>query len=281
MVMYELSDPVAVDALRAAAQRGVAVRVVLDANRERAANSRAFEQLKAGGVRVVWAASRYAATHEKAVVVDHSVAAVMTLNLVARYYASTRDFGVIDRIPADVAVIDKVFDADFRHATVHVTGHATGGDDLVWSPGASAAPILQLVKGASASLLVENEEMASPAVTAALIAAARRGVRVTVVMTDDARWHAAFAKLAAAHVEVRTLPANAALYIHAKAIVADASSTHARAFVGSENFSTASLQHNRELGVITSDRTVVTRIAATVAADAASATAATNTTAGA
>jgi phosphatidylserine/phosphatidylglycerophosphate/cardiolipin synthase-like enzyme len=39
------------------------------------------------------------------------------------------------------------------------------------------------------------------------------------------------------------------LYVHAKVIVVDGR----RAFVGSENLSTASLDHNREVGVIVAD----------------------------
>ena len=74
-------------ALEMAAGRGVVVRVLLDHNLEAAANQPAFDELTAMGVHVAWADSRYAATHEKALVVDGSVAAVMSLNLTKRYYA--------------------------------------------------------------------------------------------------------------------------------------------------------------------------------------------------
>jgi hypothetical protein len=42
---------------------------------------------------------------------------------------------------------------------------------------------------------VENEEMGDSTVTAALEAAAKRGVDVTVVMTADSEWNTAFAAL--------------------------------------------------------------------------------------
>ena len=57
------------------------------------------------------------------------------------------------------------------------------------------------------------------------------------------------------------------LYIHAKVIVVDG----ATAFVGSQNFSTSSLDDNRELGVITTDPVVVTSVSTTLAQDAAGA----------
>lgn len=268
VTMYELADPVAEQSLEQAAARGVVVRVVLDKNREQAANQPAYDDLKRHGVQVAWASARFPATHQKSIVIDHSVAAVMSLNLTSRYYGDTRDFALLDSQTGDVEAIERIFDADFRHASV-----ATAADtDLVWSPG-SEDILLSLVQSARSRLFVENEEMALPAMTDALGTAARRGVRITVVMTRQDDWSADFDRLARAGVDVRTYAGNASLYIHAKVIVADAGTPHARAFVGSENFSATSLQRNRELGLLTADPTVVATLAETIASDAAHATA--------
>ena len=267
LTMYELVDPQAVAVLEAAAARDVAVRVILDANREKAANKQAFGDLSAHGVHVVWADPRYAATHEKCVVIDRAVAAVMSLNLTARYYDDTRDFAVLDRQPADVQAIEAVFNADFTH---HKTASASAAD-LVWSPGAQGI-LLSLIDSATTTLLVENEEMALPAVTSALERSARRGVHITVVMTRQDDWASDFDKLTKARVDVRTYSPTASLYIHAKAIIVDDGTPRQKAFVGSQNFSSASLNHNRELGLLTSDPTVVATLAQTVKSDAAGAT---------
>ena len=267
LTMYELVDTDAELALELAAGRGVDVRVLLDVNREKAANQAAFTELTDMRVHVAWADTRYAATHQKTLVIDDSVAAVMTLNMTSRYYSSTRDFAVIDRNTGDVAAIEQAFNADFTHAHIN----PSPATDLVWSPNQSQPALLALISSARSSLLIENEEMADKAVTAALISAARHGVRVVVVMTDQTDWHSAFASLVAAHAVVRIYAANASLYIHAKVIVADAGTTHQRAFVGSENFSNASLNSNRELGVETADAAIVTGLTATLNSDAAGA----------
>ncbi len=264
LTMYEFVDTKAALALEAAAGRGVDVRVILDTNNERSANQPAYDELTAMGVHVVWADHRYASTHEKALVVDDTTAAVMSLNLTSRYYADTRDYGVVDNDPADVAAIEQVFQADFVHQSITPSA-ATG---LVWSPAQSAPALLGLIDSATSTLLVENEEMVYAPVTSALARAAHRGVHVVVVMTDQPRWHSAFSTLVAANVSVRTYAQNARLYIHAKAIVADAGTSRQRAFVGSENFSVASLTHNRELGLVTSDAGVVTTLAAAIEDDA-------------
>ena len=57
------------------------------------------------------------------------------------------------------------------------------------------------------------------------------------------------------------------LYIHAKAVVADAGNSDAQMFVGSENFSAASLRRNRELGLRTTNKPVIGAVAAVLAAD--------------
>ncbi len=62
--------------------------------------------------------------------------------------------------------------------------------------------------------------MDDPAVTAALAAAAQRGVDVTVVMTADPEWDTVFAEWARAGAYVRLYAGDSSSrYIHAKAIV--------------------------------------------------------------
>jgi cardiolipin synthase len=267
LTMYELVDTDANLALELAAGRGIAVRVLLDVNREKAANLAAFTELTDMRVHVAWADPRYAATHQKTLVIDGSVAAMMTLNMTSRYYSSTRDFAVIDRNRSDVAAIEQVFNADFTHA--HIT--ASPAADLVWSPNQSEPALLSLISSARSSLLIENEEMADKTVTAALVSAARRGVHVVVVMTDQTDWHSAFASLVAAHAVVRVYAPSASLYIHAKVVIADAGTPRERAFVGSENFSNTSLNMNRELGIETTDPAIVGGLNATLNSDAAGA----------
>jgi cardiolipin synthase len=255
MTMYELVDP-------------VDVRVVLDRNREQYANTPAYDYLSAHRVKVHWAPSSYDATHEKAVVVDAGypgqAALIMTLNLTSRYYATTRDFAVVDHNPTDVAAIASVFNADYAGDQSAPT---PPGADLVWSPGSEPA-LLALIGSARHSLEVENEEMANAQVVSALISAAKSGVATHVIMTDDSSYSSNFSKLEAAGVDIHLYPDEpSALYIHAKVIVVDEGTASEKAFVGSENFSTASMGYNRELGIVTSDPAIVNELAKTLGQD--------------
>jgi cardiolipin synthase A/B len=269
LTMYELADSTAEADLAADAARGVKVRVLLDQNLETSANSDAYTYLAAHGVQVRWAPAG-TTYHQKTLTVDGATSVIMTLNLVAGDYSGTRDFAVIDTSPADVAAITATFDADFAGIGIM----PPDGADLVWSPTNAQASVLSVINGAARTLSVEDEEMNDPEVTSALAAAARRGVDVQVTMTADAEWDSAFAELAQAGAHIHLYPDDAsALYIHAKAIVADAGLSGQQVLVGSQNFSVASLDYNRELGILTGNPAVVAAISRTIAGDYAGAAA--------
>jgi phosphatidylserine/phosphatidylglycerophosphate/cardiolipin synthase-like enzyme len=268
MTMFELNDTIAESDLAADAARGVDVRVLLDAHLEAAANAAAASYLSSHHVAVAWGPSDQT-LHQKTITVDNHTSAIMTLNLTSRYYVTTRDFVVIDTNPSDVHAIATTFDADFSGSP---SDGPPSGADLVWSPG-SAAALLMLISRATHSLVVENEEMDFPAITAALCAAAQRGVHTEIVMTEDSDYDSAFNQLKPCGVRIFLYPDTGnALYIHAKAIDRDPGYADAEGFVGSENFSTASLDYNRELGIITTNAAVLDRLASVLAHDAAGAT---------
>ena len=86
MTMYQLADPTAQAALKAAAKRGVKVRVLLDSDPEGGGgtkmNQAAYDDLNANGVSVRWAWSG-TLWHQKSMVRDGDAAVVMTCNLYA------------------------------------------------------------------------------------------------------------------------------------------------------------------------------------------------------
>jgi len=260
MTMYELSDTAAEQILIADHRRGVRVRVLLDRDYNGGSvNQAAYSTLSSAGVSVLWA-NDSEIFHQKTITVDGAESAIMTGNLTPQYYATTRDFVVMDSQAADVAAIESAFATDWSGAAPSV---GPPGVDLVWSPG-SEPQLAALIDSATRSVVVENEEMNSTAIEEALESDARRGVDVTVVMTADAEWDAALSQLSSNGVHVVLYPdTSSALYIHAKVIDVDS----AKAFVGSENFSTASLDYNRELGLITSATSILGPLNSTLAGD--------------
>lgn len=109
LTMYELPDPEAEQILAADAHRGVRVRVLFDRDYIGRYNRAGLSFLLGQSVAVRWASDQVAITHEKTSAIDRRTAVVMTGNLTSEYYSTSRDFAVVDSIPADVAAIEQTF----------------------------------------------------------------------------------------------------------------------------------------------------------------------------
>jgi phosphatidylserine/phosphatidylglycerophosphate/cardiolipin synthase-like enzyme len=171
---------------------------------------------------------------------------------------------VTDGSRADVDAITRVFDADYAHTVIT----PSDGQDLVWSPTDAQQKLLAVIAGAGHSLRIYSEEMGDAAVENALIKAAKRGVSVQVCGENTSgEYDRAYARLARGGVHVSYYSSASGFYIHGKVIEADYGTSHGQVFIGSENFSRVSLNDNCELGLITSDRAVLSSIAGTFAGD--------------
>lgn len=267
VTMYELDDSTFEQCLVNQAAAGVTVRAILDQNLEKRANRSAYAYLNANGVEAHWANPAYAATHQKTITIDanygNARAAIMTLNLTPRYYATTRDFAALDSDPNHIAAIETTFEADFNSSAIV----PPDGGGLVWSPTNSQLALVGLIDSAQRSLLIENEEMSDTAIVNALVGAAERGVAVRVIMNAGTSYTREWNRIAAAGGRISTYASTAPLYIHAKVILADYGSPTASVFLGSENFSSASLTRNRELGLIIDDVAIMASLDVTMTRD--------------
>jgi len=265
--LYELADPTFEAALVAAAHRRVHVEVLLDRDYSAGTVNRpAFKWLTARRVAVRWANASYI-FHEKAVVVDGATAYIGSGNLTAEYYATTRDFWLVDEQRADADAVTTTFGRDWRGGAPAPGPH---GVDLVWSP--DAEPLfLSLIGQARHTISIESEELSDTYVINALVAAARRHVAVHVTMTYSSEWRSAFDELVRAGVEIHVDHGEHPVYIHAKALCVDCTARAGTLVVGSQNLSYSSLAFNRELSVRTSDLAVLAPIDAVLREDFAAA----------
>ncbi|HEX4789190.1 MAG TPA: phospholipase D-like domain-containing protein [Actinospica sp.] len=249
MTMYELTDTTIVNDLVAREKAGVTVRVILD-NAQQSTNKSAYTALQSGGVGVTWSSTAFTYTHQKTITVDDRESYISTGNLDSRYYSTSRDYGVFDTDANDVSAVVAVFDADYAKTSIT----PGDGDDLVWSPTDSQSHLLSLIQGAQHTLDVEEEEFGDTTLVNAIVADAKRGVTVRCVLENESNTYASeISEVTAAGGTVTTYTSSTGYYIHAKAIVADYGTATAKVFLGSENFSSNSLNNNRELGLIVSD----------------------------
>jgi phosphatidylserine/phosphatidylglycerophosphate/cardiolipin synthase-like enzyme len=261
LVMYLLTDRQVIGALEQAERRGVRVRALLEQHPfgQGPGNADTFSRLERAGVAVRWTDPRFKLTHEKAAVVDGRDALILTLNLTASAFTRNREYGAVDRSPDDVAEVAGLFNADWNR-----TAYAPSRLDLVVSPDNARAKLLALIGQAARQLDVESEEVQDAVLEQALIAAARRGVTVRVVLSPAESGPDANTKgverIKSGGVQVHYMRKP---FVHAKIFVADGQT----AFLGSENISAQSLDANRELGLFMSNPAAVARIQGTFEQD--------------
>ncbi|MEA2746337.1 MAG: cardiolipin synthase [Myxococcales bacterium] len=264
LTMYLMNDKRFINALIAQHKAGLDVKVILNKTFPMGAgtNTATFNTLQTAGVSVAWSNPAFTLTHEKCVVIDGASAWIMTMNLETTS-SQNREFLALDTDPGDVKEADAMFAADFA-----ATPYVPSGFLLI-APINARDGILQLIQAAKKSVDLEGEELSDYKIVNALAAAQMAGVKVRVVVADNTpamSQATAITQLKAAGVSVVKVSNP---YIHAKAVVADG----AQAYVGSENFTTGSLQYNRELGLVTTNPPAVTTVGQTIAKDFASGTA--------
>jgi Putative Ig domain/PLD-like domain len=117
VTIYELKDTTLENDLVAKEKAGVTVRVILD-QAQKTYDTAAYNTLTAGGVGVVYSSTSFTYTHQKTITVDGKESYISTGNFDTTYYATSRDFGVLDTNAADVSAITAVFNADYAHTSV-------------------------------------------------------------------------------------------------------------------------------------------------------------------
>jgi phosphatidylserine/phosphatidylglycerophosphate/cardiolipin synthase-like enzyme len=119
-----------------------------------------------------------------------------------------------------------------------------------------------------ATLYTENEQLDSTPVEQALVADAAKGVTVDVVMTYSCSYGNGFDTLVAGGVHVHLYYSQTPHHIQAKALSVNGKTV----YVGSINYVTSSTNDDRNMGIITTDPTVVPGTTTTTASDFAGAT---------
>ena len=280
MTMYQIDNTSIVDAIKAQESNGLDVKIVLDGSTtNKTFNTPAYNAFN--GVHsgtAVWSSTSFTYTHQKTVILDGKEAWIMTMNLNQSSPDDDREYLAIDDDAADVAEATTIFQADFAKTAVSPSGN------LVVAPGARP-DLVALIQSATKSIDIEAEEFSDTnknGIVDAVAAAAQSGIKVRLVIANnspDATQPAAIAQIKAAGAQVVKFGGTSSggtashPYVAAKALLVDCSTgTCARGYTGSENFTAASVEYNRELGVIFGDATELGKIYTTIGADFAAGT---------
>lgn len=243
--VYLLSDKQIIEALSNAEERGVAVNVMLEQHPFGGSNlnNNTEKKLKEKGISVKWTNPSFSLTHEKAIVIDGRQAFILNQNLTAAAFTKNREYNVLDTDPQDVAEVRNIFMADWeRRDFTPPAAH------LIVSPSNSRAAITTLVKSATKTIDIEMEYIEDREIVS-LLSDKAKNTQIRLIIPTFSQFVSnkdAAKKLVQAGVFVKTLSSP---YIHAKMILVD----DVKAYVGSINLSTQSMDENRELGIMLSE----------------------------
>jgi phosphatidylserine/phosphatidylglycerophosphate/cardiolipin synthase-like enzyme len=240
VMIYLMGFGGVLDTLKAKAQAGVKVRVIMDQG-SKGINQKYADQLTAAGAQTAWSDPVFPYMHAKVLMVDDEEAVISSGNYLKSNVQNERNFAAVVRDPEDIASFSALFDADWNKTTPDLKCTR-----LVVAPTNSKQRILDVINSAKKSLVIESMQFADYDVRGAVVARKKAGVDVRVLLAAPS-WVDAN-QAAGDYLKQNQVPARwlSNPMLHVKAIVADG----ALAYIGSENLSSTSLTKNREVGIV-------------------------------
>lgn len=217
--------------------------------------------------------------HGKMIIVDSSQVMMSTGNFNASTLCDkrdspatcNRDYSLLTQDLLVLLAVESVFQRDLIGKTYDVRTYLTGllANRLTISP-YSLNPLLAFIRSARKTIQIENQYLKDPDFNGALMDASERGVKVFVMVAslcsfgkpeepkDHAKiqsWTDVFTAFDKAGIHTNIFTEKMSLnglpgYLHAKVILVDG----VRAWMGSVNGSSTSLNENREFGLFTAEK---------------------------
>ena len=253
--IYLFSDTDILQELENAKKRGVNVRVILEENPYGgfSSNTETKNKLAYYGIDWKWDNKNYEFTHSKFLIIDSKTGYIMNLNLSNASFTKNREFAIVTTDKTVIEELKNIFEADWNRKPYNPPENSP----LVVSPENSRDKLKTLLQRSRGEILIYAEVLDDQEIKDILKQRRAFGAEVKVILADP-----------------ESIPSNADTvkelsrygvdckyvftpYIHAKVIIVD----ETYAFIGSENLTTNSLDENREVGVIISDKGIISQIA--------------------
>ena len=264
--MFVFSDPALLQAVIAAHQRGVDVRVMLNPARRngKEENADSRKALTDAGIKVIDSSPDFDLTHEKSMVIDDAIAFVQSLNWETENLTTTRDYAILTMHKHEVEEVMECFDADWNRSRFNAGDHS----HLIWCVGNGRQRLGQLIDSAQHSLWLQNERYQDPVIIEHLVRASSRGVKIHIMARPPHKLKkekliegvSGLRCLQDIGVKIHKLRH---IKLHAKLLLAD----DARAIIGSINLAPGSFDSRRELAIEVDDEHIIRRIRKTLHED--------------
>lgn len=273
-----LEDPLILQSLKQAIDRGVRARVIVDKGKYEALPSEQANlamYLTGAGAQLHLSNPIFPRSFPKVILIDERYALIGSACLDTTTFAHYRDYAYVSDEAGTINDLSRLFENDWRHSadpgqsfpTYNPTPVITQ-PNLIVSPVNSAYRLVSFIQQAHKNLDVTSELLGDPTLESELAAAAARGVRVRLIAPENVNGAtpdmqelqvASLGALKAAGIQVHvTRPPESpeSPYMHARTAVADGR----LAYLGSVSLSPVSTAYNRDVGLILGDKHVVRKL---------------------
>ena len=257
--VYLLSDKTIIEALKDAKARGISVDVMLEEHPFGGGNlnNATEKELVSAGISVEWANPAFSLTHEKAIIIDGKKAFILSQNLTTSSFSKNREYDILDTNIKDVQEIRTIFIDDWQRKSF-----TQSSPNLVISPNSSRKILTSFIQKSTKSIDIEIEDIEDGNIIS-LLSSKVKTIPVRLIAPTLSQINSNNTALMALQKEGVLIKTLASPYMHAKLILSD----NTKAFVGSVNLSTQSLDKNRELGIILSDQKIIKKLSDTFSSD--------------
>ncbi|MGB9695176.1 MAG: phospholipase D-like domain-containing protein [Caldisericaceae bacterium] len=244
--MYGLTDFDFFPSLVTQAKKGVHIKIMLERAPYNAEteNWDARAMLTKYGITCKWASPDFFITHAKYIIIDSSEVIVLSGNFTYSDFTKDRDFGIIMQDATKAQEFEGLFNADWQRLS-----YKNNDPSVIISPIDSRAKIEAALKSATKSIKIWEQEVEDPSIVNILKDQKSKGVDVQIIMPGSYAQTA----LNALQTGVNALPNP---YVHAKVFIID----DTLAYIGSNNFTTPSLENERETAILTKDPNIISEL---------------------
>jgi cardiolipin synthase A/B len=273
-----LEDPLILQHLQQALERGICVRVIVDNNKYEttpAEQENLATYLIASGGQLHLSNPIFPRSFPKVILIDDRDVLIGSACLDSQTFAQYRDYVYVSNSPDLITELSQLFENDWLHSAepshlfpiFNPTPPITQRH-LMISPVNSSERFVSFIQKAEWTLDVTSELLGNPTLESELAAAVSRGVRVRLIapeIVNNANLEtqelqlSSLNQLKAAEVRVHvTRPPETKQYpyMHARTAIADKK----RIYVGSISLSPNSITFNREVGIILRQKHVVDKM---------------------
>ena len=209
-------------------------------------NDKTYNELQKNNIDVVWSnTENYALNHSKMILID-DLNIVSTWNLTYSTFTQNRDFFLFIKDDNTNKLLKEIFYNDFNWIK-----SSPYSENLVLSPSYSRNKIIDLIESAEKDIKIYIQYFNDDEINNKLIEIKKlKDIKISAIIPDTATKDENTKKLIKSGIEIKEIPK---YKMHAKSILID----EKYLFIWSENFSSYSLDKNREIWFIIKNNEVI------------------------